>query len=386
VSGGVVYFGSWDGNEYALNATTGALIWSSALGSTTIQAGCNSPWPDTQGVSSTATVQAGVVYVGGGANDWYALSAASGSQLFHVFTGNSTTDGYYDWASPLVADGSAYIGTASGGNCPSVQGTLLQVDLATKAVTKTFDVVPNGQEGGALWSSPAYDAASNEVFISTGSVEGVAYDSDQPYAQAIVALDASTLALVDSWQLPQAEDTGDSDFGASPTLFADGTGRALVGCANKNGYFYVLDRSNLAAGPVWQAELSIGGGNPPGGQGSISSAAFDGTAVYVAAGNTTLDGGVGVTATITAFDPGTGSVIWQQPANGVILGALAVANGLLVDASGDDLEVRSTADGTILFSAQLDTDPNVTLSASPTIANGVIYEGSGSGTLYAYGL
>jgi outer membrane protein assembly factor BamB len=386
VANGVAYVGSWDGNEYALDATSGTLLWQTFLDTTTLQAGCNSPWPDTQGISSTATVQDGDLYVGGGADYWYALSAGDGGVLYRVFTGDSSqAGGYYNWASPLLAGGSAYLGIASGGNCPSVQGAVLQVDLATEAVTNTFDVVPNGQQGGAIWSSPAYDAATQKVFVSTGSVENVSQDSDQPYAQAIVALDAASLAYVDSWQIPQSQDTGDSDFGASPTLFTDAAGDALIGCAGKNGYFYALDRNDLSAGPVWEIQLSVGGGNPPGGQGSISSAAFDGTTIYVAAGNWTL-GGTSVTASISALDPTSGSPLWQQPASGVILGALATANGLLVDAAGDSLEVRATADGSVLFSAQLDTDPNVTLSASPSIANGFIYEGSGTGALYAFGL
>jgi outer membrane protein assembly factor BamB len=265
-----------------------------------------------------------------------------------------------------------------------VQGAVLEVSLAGETIAQAFDVVDAGEQGGAVWSSPAYDAQTNKVFVSTGSVED-GDDPSQPYAQAIVALDGTSLALVDSWQLPQSQDTGDSDFGASPTLFSDDAGTSLVGCPNKNGYFYVLDRNNLSAGPVWEVQLAQGGGNPEGGDGSISSAAFDGTAIYVAAGNTTVNG-QSATATITAFDPHSGNMIWQQVASGIILGALAAANGLLVDASGDALEVRSTIDGSILFTAQLDSDPNVTLSASPTIANGFIYEGDGDGTLHAFGL
>ena len=59
VVGGIVYAGSWDGYEYALNATTGALVWKTFLGQTT--APC---YPQLAGVSSAADVENGVVYVG----------------------------------------------------------------------------------------------------------------------------------------------------------------------------------------------------------------------------------------------------------------------------------------------------------------------------------
>ena len=69
---GVAYVGSWDGYEYALNATTGAVIWKTLTGITTGNSGCN---PPTAGISSAATVLNGVVYVGGGDAYWYALDA-----------------------------------------------------------------------------------------------------------------------------------------------------------------------------------------------------------------------------------------------------------------------------------------------------------------------
>jgi outer membrane protein assembly factor BamB len=336
-------------------------------------------------VSSTATVLNGVVYVGGGAQYWYALDASNGNILWQVFTGdNSSNGGYYNWASPLIVNGAAYINISSAGNCPSVQGAVMKVDLATHNVTHTFYAVPNGQVGGAIWSSPAYDASTDTVFVTTGSVIGVPFDTDQPQAQAIVSLHGSDLSMVDSWQIPQAQDTGDSDFGTTPTLFTDGNGRQLIGAANKNGIFYALDRNALSAGPVWQSQLAEGGSNPAVGQGSISSAAFDGTTLYVAAG--TPVNGANYASTITAFDPANGNIKWQQGANGYILGALAVSNGLLVDASGQDLEVRSTVDGSVLFSSTINNNANVALSAGPIIANGVIYEGSVDGNVYAFGL
>jgi glucose dehydrogenase len=56
----MVYIGSSDANLYALNATTGALVWS---------------YPTNQFVYSSPAVADGVVYVGSGDHNVYALDA-----------------------------------------------------------------------------------------------------------------------------------------------------------------------------------------------------------------------------------------------------------------------------------------------------------------------
>jgi polyvinyl alcohol dehydrogenase (cytochrome) len=164
---GVVYVGSWDGYEYALNAATGALIWKTYLGFTYCGAGCSNPTAG-RGVHSTATVQNGMVYVGGGDSNWYVLNASTGAIVSSVFVGdNDPSVGYYNWASPLIYNGYAYVGLASTGDDPLVWGRLLQISLTTNpiTVTNTFDVVPQGQLGGSIWSSPALDPATNTVYI-----------------------------------------------------------------------------------------------------------------------------------------------------------------------------------------------------------------------------
>src|SRR5262249_40942835 len=112
---GIAYIGSWDGNEYAINLQTGAKIWSTYLG-VSDQPACYPPLP---GITSSATVSNGVVYVGGGDSYWYALDAATGAVLWKVFSGdNSAESGHYNWASPLIYNGFGYIGVASNCDAP----------------------------------------------------------------------------------------------------------------------------------------------------------------------------------------------------------------------------------------------------------------------------
>ena len=99
VVGSTAYLGSFDGYEYAINTATGAVLWKTFLGTVTVP-GCYS---FTVGVASSAAVANGVVYVGGGGPYFYALNATTGTVLWKIYTGNpSPASGHYDWSSPLL--------------------------------------------------------------------------------------------------------------------------------------------------------------------------------------------------------------------------------------------------------------------------------------------
>ena len=68
----MVYVGSEDFNVYALNASTGAKLWSYTTGS----------W-----VHSSPAVANGVVYVGSDDGNVYALNASTGAKLWRHFIG-----------------------------------------------------------------------------------------------------------------------------------------------------------------------------------------------------------------------------------------------------------------------------------------------------------
>ena len=375
VVGGTVYVGSWDGYEYALDAASGSLKWKTFLG-TTSAPGCS---PPSLGVSSAATVIGGVVYVGGGDAFWYALDAATGSVLWRIFTGdNSASGGHYNWSSPLIYNGFAYVGVASLGDCPLVQGQLLKVNLTTQQVVGTFNVVPTGQVGGGLWTSPAVDPVTNTIYITTGTIA----NTTQTLAQAIVAIDATTLALKGSWQLPANQAVIDSDWGTSPTLFSDSANHPLVAAINKNGYTYALNRANLAAGPVWQVKTEVGGVCPTCGDGSVSSGAFAAGNLFLGGGNATTSSGVGYPGMVRSIDPATGGFHWEHGAPGPVVPALGYANGLVIDGAGPWLEVLDAGDGSRLYSFKT----NAPIFAAPSVASGMIFTGSSDGSVYAFGL
>ncbi len=269
----IVYVGSWNGYEYALDARNGVQLWKTYLGQDSSFGTCGGQGG--KGITSTATVQNGVVYVGGGNDYWYALNSTSGKILWQVYVGDNAT-GHYNWSSPavttgtaVVATGTAYVGVASLGDCPLVQGQLLGINLKTHQITHTFNVVPNGQHGGGIWGSPAISASGQYLYVATGN-GGAPISSSQPYARALVSLAASTLTRQGSWQVPDSQAPGnDYDFGSTPTLFSDSSGRPLIGIVNKDGFYYAFVRGNISSGPLWETKIATGGEGPELDQGSI---------------------------------------------------------------------------------------------------------------------
>jgi hypothetical protein len=112
---------------------------------------------------------------------------------------------------------------------------------------------------------------------------------EEPLSQSIVALDATTLDVLDHWQNPTPLEN--SDFGSSPALFSAQDGTPLIASASKDGWLYVLRRDRLSAGPVWKYQLAVIdagkpslGGDPIGGFGSIVSPTFANGLLYAAGG------------------------------------------------------------------------------------------------------
>ncbi|MGW4985639.1 serine/threonine-protein kinase, partial [Streptomyces mirabilis] len=118
VVGGVVYVGSGDHNLYAVNATTGRKRWS---------------FRTDKGVESSPTVVDGVVYVGSWDGSLYAVDAATGKKHWSFPTENIVL------AAPAAANGVVYVG--------SWDESLYAVDATTGRKRWTF------RTGGIVGSS-----------------------------------------------------------------------------------------------------------------------------------------------------------------------------------------------------------------------------------------
>ena len=372
-AGGVIYWGSFDGFEHATDLN-GQELWATNLGQRTTCA------PTTPlGVVSTAAVVNGVVYVGGGDDNLYALNASNGSVLWHTPIGNPSTNTFV-WDSPLVYNNNVYIGAATTGEatgCKLVPAVFYQLNASNGAVLHTYYPQPPDCVGAGIWASPVFDTSDGSVYFTTGT-EGHCTKTN---AIGLVKLRLSDLAFKSSWVIPLADRVHDSDFGATPTLFVatiNGTSHKMIGVPNKNGVYYAFDRSAISKGPLWTKTISIGGACPQCGQGSISSSVFDGSRLYVAAGNTTINA-QNCRGSLRALNPADGSFVWETCLGGTVMGAVTLAAGVLAVVAGPALTLVNSSTGAVLYN-------NLGhFYGSPTISNGVLYVGSTGNHLYAFG-
>ncbi|HLN43629.1 MAG TPA: IPT/TIG domain-containing protein [Acidimicrobiales bacterium] len=375
VANNLVYWGDWNGFEHGTNLT-GTDVWETNLGVNTDSA-C---LPPVAGVSGTATVglmgTTSVLYVPGGDDNFYELNALTGAVMWKTNLG--TPPGDYLWSSPILYNGSIYQAVASFGDRPLVQGRLVQMDATTGAIQHTTDMVPNGCTGGGIWSSPAIDTSDGSIYVTTGTPNGCNLPEMSP---AIVKMRASDLTVLSSWTIPQSELFSDPDFGSTPTLFSaviNGVSRSLVGALNKDGLFFAWDRSDLAAGPVWQTRIA----NPAGGPLSIVSASWDGSQLYVGGGNTIING-VSCYENISALNPATGAFIWRSCVQGSMTAGITEVPGVLIEGYGavGKLLFLNPANGATL----LTYSPGAVPEGEATVSNGIVYVSLSNGNLIALG-
>ena len=97
VADGKVFFGSGDGNVYAVDATTGVALWK---------------FPTKDVVHSSPAVAGGIVYIGGWDSYMYAIDVETGEAKWSFKAGedNVIHNQVGFQSSPAVADGTVYIG------------------------------------------------------------------------------------------------------------------------------------------------------------------------------------------------------------------------------------------------------------------------------------
>lgn len=104
--------------------------------------------------------------------------------------------------------------------------------------------------GGAIWIPGTYDPQLNLYYFGTANPQpvmaGQGRQGDNLWANCIVALNPDTGKIVWYYQTTP-HDTHDWDSAETPVLFdtrINGQPRKLLAQANRNGYFFVLDRTS----------------------------------------------------------------------------------------------------------------------------------------------
>ena len=383
---GLVYWGAFDGYEYAANPRTGSQVWKTFVGQLKLPSACDTQVPNPLGVSGTAEFvkmstngqTTPVLFVSGGRSTVYALNASTGAVLWQTPVGSSEWD--YIWDAPTVWKGSVYVGIASPANCPvTEQGVIVKLNATTGAVEDSFNVVPDGCIGGGIWGSLAVDAKAGTIYVPTGSPDFANNcSSKEPLAPDLLELKASNLQLVGFWQVPKAERISDSDFGSTPTLF-QANGTPMVGLVNKNGVYYAFKRDDLMAGPVWQVEVSNEKSVQP-----LGESASNGSALFVTGGATTANG-VACHKSLWKLNPASGQVLWNRCLLDGALGAASMVPGLVLVGTSYQISVFSAATGKLVFS-YVDTREHSSFWGSGSFSDGELFFGNKNGKLYALGL
>lgn len=401
----VMYYGDWTGAFYAKRVSDGSIIWSRNLGTMTPPAanGCIPPSVGTVSSPSIRSISVNgvstpIVFIPGADGSMYALRAADGSILWQTKLADPSK-GELLWDSPSEANGSVYIGVASLGDCPLVQGRVYRLSWRYGTVMAMAKLVPDGCVGAGSWASPTYDQGSNKLYISTGTqdnsckVNGVTYT--EPYALALVELDGTSLAITGSYRIPPSEQGPDSDFGVSPALVTatiSGVSTKLVEAANKNGHAYIFKRGSVSSGPVFNLTLAPGGGGtcPDCSQGTISTAATDGQTLYQGMGmcNATLTSNcaaTGYNSYMFAINPKDGSIKWKTLVPKQIVSTPILLKDMLIVFEGNSVMFMRTSDGSVINQITPAGSGSI-LDGSGAVARGQLFFGDLNGNFYEYGI
>jgi outer membrane protein assembly factor BamB len=205
LANGMVYFGSGDGNVYALDAASGALKWAFATGNV---------------VHASPAVAGGLLYIGSWDHFFYALDAKSGrlAWKFETGTDNDIHNQEGIQSSAVVADGVVYFGCRD--------SNLYALDAKTGAKRWVYN---NG--GNWVISSPA---------VSRGMIYWETSDGGLFHAT-----DAAT-----------GKDRFTLDFKHWPMFSSPAVVGDFVYFGSHNGRFYAVDTKTEAIAWSYETDLS----------------------------------------------------------------------------------------------------------------------------------
>jgi PQQ-dependent dehydrogenase (methanol/ethanol family) len=331
-----------------------------------------------------------------------ALDAKTGNVIWDVAV-DDYRQGFSITHAPLAIDGKIIVGITSG-ECALI-GFVDAFDAATGKKLWRFWAIPQKGDparstwagdsadygGGPTWMTGTYDVETSTLFWTTGN-PGPDYDGsvragDNLYTCSVLALDPSTGRLKWYFQFTP-HDTHDWDANETPVLINAifrGEPRKLLIQANRNGFYYVLDRltgefllGRSFANQTWAEGLDAKGRpivkpktdpTPQGtyvcpdaaGSTNWASPSYDphtglfyvavreACALYISetkppkpgepytGGGPQVDLKVGTPGFVRALDPLTGAIRWSFPLHvgSSAAGVLSTAGGVLFSASHD---------------------------------------------------
>ena len=215
-----------------------------------------------------------------------ALDMKTGAIAWDV-TMQEYTNGYASTIAPLVVKDKVIVGVAGGEF--GIRGFIDAYEAQTGKRAWRFYTIPGPGEPGhntwagdswkiggvGVWVTGAYDPEQNLVFYGTGNpgpdYHSASREGDNLYSTSLVALDADTGKIRWHYQFTP-HDLHDWDATQVPVLgeiTVAGQPRKVVMFANRNGFYYTLDRTTgklIVAKPfvntTWAKEVDLATGRP----------------------------------------------------------------------------------------------------------------------------
>jgi len=254
VADGVMYLTEPPSTVAALDARTGRRLWRWVP---TIPSGTlNIGFPR---VNRGVAILDDMVYVGTLDARLVALDAASGTERWSVDVADNSV-GFSMTGAPLAIDGKVIVGVA--GAEAGIRGFLDAYDAKTGELLWRTHTVPAPGEpgsetwgenswetgGGSTWLTGSYDPELDLIYWGIGNPapdwNGDVRPGDNLYTSAIIAFDGDSGEI--RWHFQYTpHDTHDWDATEIPVLVDlewEGGPRKLVVMANRNAFYYVLDR------------------------------------------------------------------------------------------------------------------------------------------------
>ena len=293
---GIMFLTSSWSKVFAIDAITGETIWSfdpKVPGEVARRACCDV-------VNRGVAVYNGKVYFGSLDGRLFALNAETGEKVWEVNTLDNTDRFYTITGAPRAAKGKVFIG--NGGAEFGVRGYVTAYNSETGEQEWRFYTVPGDPSlgfedpimevaaetwkgsnwwefggGGTVWNSIVYDAEFNNLYLGVGNGSPWTREIRSPgggdnlFLSSIVALDIDTGTYKwhyqttpgDNWDFTAVQDM------ALAEMEIDGEKRKVLLQAPKNGFFYVIDRTDgklLRANPfatvTWASYVDLETGRP----------------------------------------------------------------------------------------------------------------------------
>jgi PQQ-dependent dehydrogenase (methanol/ethanol family) len=248
---GVMYTSGMPGQVFALDARTGMEIWRYERKQRVVNAF------ESNRFNRGVAVLGNRVFVGTLDAALVALDARTGLPLWETQVAD-TMEGYSVTAAPLAVKDKIIVGVAGGEH--GIRGFLDAYDPKTGKRLWRFHTTPGEGEfgnetwkgdswkrgGSGTWLTGSYDPELNLLYWATGNpgpdMDGEIRKGDNLFSCSVLALDPDTGKRKWHYQFTP-NDTHDWDANQDLLLVNRG-GRKLLVQTNRNGIFYVLDRTN----------------------------------------------------------------------------------------------------------------------------------------------